>query len=213
VTTRLGLVSDIHATPGPLKEALAIFQRKNVDMILCPGDVAGYGDNLDETVELLLTNNCQTIRGNHDIWYLEDNLELPENQTTRFLRNLPATLEYHLEGKKVYVAHASPPDSLMDGIRLLDENGIIIKEQEAEWTERLNEFDYDVLIVGHTHQVFSEQLGTTLVINPGSTEFNHTCGILSLPDMKYEVFALSNKTPVKSWNWGLFFADKRTSAN
>ena len=209
MTTRLGLVSDIHATPEPLKEALAIFQREGVDMILCPGDVAGYGDKLDETVALLVENQCQTILGNHDIWYLEDNLELAENPTNQFFRNLPVSLELTLEGKKVYMVHASPPESIMDGIRLLDENGNIIKERKNEWTERLNGFDYDVLIVGHTHQVFAEQLGTTLVINPGSTEYNHTCGILSLPEMKYQLFPLSNKAPVRSWNWGLFFANRK----
>ena len=40
-----------------------------------------------------------------------------------------------------------------------------------------------VLLVGHTHQVFCEQLGNTLVINPGSTRFKRTCAILSLPDL------------------------------
>ena len=208
MTIRLGIVSDIHAAPRPLKDALAIFQREGVDMILCSGDVAGYGNDLDESVSLLLESQCQTILGNHDMWYLEDHLELPENQVTRFLRNLPITLEYNLEGKKVYMVHASPPASLMDGIRLLDENGMIIMQQKSDWTARLDGFDYDVLIVGHTHQVFAEQLGSILVINPGSTEFNHTCGILSLPDMKFQLFALSDKTPVRSWNWGLFFANK-----
>jgi putative phosphoesterase len=106
------------------------------------------------------------------------------------------------------MVHASPPESIVDGIRLLDETGNIINEQKSEWTTRLNDFDYDVLIVGHTHQVFAEQLGATLVINPGSTEFNHTCGILSLPEMKFQLFPLSNKTPVRSWNWGLFFANR-----
>lgn len=212
MTTRLGLVSDIHAAPEPLKDALAIFQREGVDMILCSGDVAGYGDNLDESVSLLIASQCQTILGNHDMWYLEDHLELPENPVTRFLRNLPITLEYNLEGKKVYIVHASPPASLMDGIRLLDENGKIIMQQKSDWTTKLNGFDYDVLIVGHTHQVFAEQLGSTLVINPGSTEFNHTCGILSLPDMKFQLFPLLNKTPVRSWNWGLFFANKNNQS-
>ena len=150
---------------------------------------------------------CQTILGNHDIWYLEDNLEVPENQTSQFFRDLPSSLKLTLEGKKVYMVHASPPESIMDGIRLLDENGNIIKERKTEWTERLNGFGYDVLIVGHTHQVFTEQLGATLVINPGSTEYNHTCGILSLPDMKFQLFPLSNKTPIRSWNWGLFFTN------
>ena len=62
----------------------------------------------------------------------------------------------------------------------------------------------DVLIVGHTHQVFSEQLGDVLVINPGSTTFNHTCAILTLPEMKVDIFPLSNKEPILCWNWSMF---------
>lgn len=208
MSTRLGIVSDIHAAPEPLKEALAIFKDEGVDMILCPGDIAGYGECLEESVNLLRDNQSHTILGNHDIWYLEDNLELPENPTTHYLRNLPLTLDFHLQGKKVYMVHASPPASLMDGIRLLDENGEIIPQQKADWSARLQDFDYDVLIIGHTHQVFAEQLANTLVINPGSTQFNHTCGILTLPEMQFELFALSNQIPIRSWNWGLFFANK-----
>jgi len=59
------------------------------------------------------------------------------------------------------------------------------------------------LIVGHTHQVFAEQLGRTLLINPGSTKFNNTCMILSLPNMEVQVLSLLNKTPLKVWNWGM----------
>ena len=43
-----------------------------------------------------------------------------------------------------------------------------------------------------------------LVINPGSTQFNHTCMILTLPEMTVQTFALQGKDPVKSWNWGKF---------
>jgi Icc-related predicted phosphoesterase len=60
-----------------------------------------------------------------------------------------------------------------------------------------------VLIVGHTHQVFAEQLGRTLVINPGSTKFNHTCAILRLPELALEIRPLANQTPVLSWHWRL----------
>lgn len=208
MTTKLGIISDVHAAPEPLKEALSKFQREGVDMVLCPGDIAGYGDKLEETVALLRDTECHTILGNHDIWYLEDNLELPDNETTHYLRNLPLTQEFNLEGKKVYMVHASPPASIMDGIRLLDENGEILPQQKSAWSERLRDFAYDVLIVGHTHQVFAEQLANTLVVNPGSTQFNHTCGILTLPDMQFELFGLSHQPPIRSWNWGLFYANK-----
>ena len=38
---KIGLISDVHATAKPLKEALSIFQREGVDLILCAGDIAG----------------------------------------------------------------------------------------------------------------------------------------------------------------------------
>ncbi len=62
-------------------------------------------------------------------------------------------------------------------------------------TERLQGFPHDVLLAGHTHQMFCEPLG--------STQFNHTCAIMSLPEMEVEVFGLSGEEPVKVWNWGV----------
>ena len=75
-------------------------------------------------------------------------------------------------------------------------------DRKAQWKNALEKFDYDVLIVGHTHQVFSERLGNILIINPGSTKFNHTCAILTLPELTVQVFPLSNKEPLKVWHWG-----------
>jgi putative phosphoesterase len=213
MSTKLGIISDIHAAPQPLEEALTIFQHEGVDIILCPGDIAGYGNNLDDCITLLEESDCRTILGNHDIWYLEDHLEQPDTAASQFFRNLPLNMELQLEDKKVFMVHASPPDSIMEGIRLLDEEGMIIKQQQSDWTIRLSDFDSDVLIVGHTHQVFAEQLGSTLVVNPGSTVFNHTCGILSLPDMQFQVFALSHQHPVMAWNWGQFFANNKENTD
>ena len=203
---RIGLISDVHATVSPLREALSVFQQSKVDMILCPGDVVGYGEETTETIELLKQSDCHTILGNHEIWYLDKSG--PINEITEFLENLPSVLEFNLEGKSIYIVHASPPMSYMDGIRLLDEHGDILPEEKRYWTEQLANFSHDILIVGHTHQVFAEQLGNTFVINPGSTLFNHTCGILELPSMKYEIIPLSGKTPVKAWNWGLYYSQQ-----
>jgi len=101
------------------------------------------------------------------------------------------------------MVHASPPDSLMGGIRLLDEQGEPMDEQMACWNGRLQGFAYDVLVVGHTHQVFAERLAGTLVINPGSTLCNHSCAVLSFPGLEVEWFALSGRTLRRSWNWGM----------
>ena len=201
---KIGLISDMHATPDPVKEALTIFRKEGVDRVVCAGDIAGYGEGLDKTIELLVEDGCQSISGNHDVWYLERRTGDKETGAVRFLSSLSRVLKLTIEGVKLYFVHASPPQSMMKGIHLLDERGHVLFDQKKIWDDYLKDFEFDVLIVGHTHQVFAEKLGNTLVINPGSTKFNHTCAILSLPDMNSRVFPLSGKTPLTVWNWGIF---------
>jgi predicted phosphodiesterase len=67
----IGLISDVHATAAPVQEALAIFARAGVDRVLCAGDIAGYHDEVEQTVALLVDNDVQAVRGNHDLRYLD----------------------------------------------------------------------------------------------------------------------------------------------
>ena len=203
MSSRIGLISDVHATPEPLQEALSIFSREGVESLLCAGDIAGYGEALDQTVELLISSGCRSIQGNHERWFLERRKDELTAVTRRYLEELPSVVEMTVEGKSLYMVHASPPQSYKEGIRLLDLNGSLINEERQRWTESLAGFEYDVLVVGHTHQVFAEQLGRTLVINPGSTKFNHSCAILTLPEMGLQWFSLSNKAISSVWNWGV----------
>jgi putative phosphoesterase len=202
MSTKVGLIGDVHATVAPLKDALSIFQQKDVEIIICVGDIAGYGNELNQTIELLINSESQIILGNHDIWYVSSPFAEEEKRVEEFLKKLPSVLDLTIEGKHLYAVHASPPDSNMKGIKLLDVNGNIIQNEIERWTSHLERYEYDVLIVGHTHQVFAEKLGRTLVINPGSTKFNNTSVILRLPDMEVQVLPLLNKTPLKIWNWG-----------
>jgi len=191
----------VHATPEPVAEALALFKSRDVERILCPGDIAGYGADLDHTVALLLEHDCQAVLGNHEIWHLEKHAADKETQASCWFGSLTRVLQLTIEGKRLYMVHASPPDSVKGGIRLLDIDGNLIEAEKDRWAKHLLGFGHDVLLVGHTHQVFCEQLGSTL--------FNHTCAILSLPEMSQEWFGLSGKQPVKTWNW----ADERISEN
>ncbi|MEN8207052.1 MAG: metallophosphoesterase family protein [Pseudomonadota bacterium] len=197
----VGLLSDVHATPAPVAEALSLFEKAGVEQVFCAGDIAGYRDHLEETIALLANNGCRTIIGNHDLDYLEEHADDADNRAVEFFRQLPSSIDTTIAGKRVYMVHARPPDGCRGGIKLLDKQGEVQPERIALWAEQLQTFDRDVLVVGHTHQVFAEQVGNTLVVNPGSSAFNHSCAILRLPEMTVQVFPLSGKVIEKNWNW------------
>ncbi len=200
---KIGLISDVHAKASPLAEALTLFAREGVDTILCAGDIAGYGSDLALTVQLLKENHCLTVAGNHDLWALDRSDSVLEESVDSYLRSLPKKLEFFAAGKSLYLVHASPPDSQLNGIKLLDEKGRLIGAQKEFWNASLHSFPYDLLVVGHTHQLFVERFGDLLVVNPGSTVFNHSCMILHLPEMAVQILPLSGKKPLLAWNWGV----------
>lgn len=202
--TKIGIISDIHATATPVREAFAAFKKRDVDQILCAGDIAGYGDELDETIDLLTEYNCRSIKGNHEVWHLEKEINDSLSAADNYLKDLPLNIEMKIEGKALLMVHASPPDIYTGGIRLLDEDGELLEEQLNEWKKLLLDQTCEVLIVGHTHQVFAEIINKILVINPGSSKFNHSCAVLTLPEMSIEWIALSGKPISKVWNWGAY---------
>jgi putative phosphoesterase len=223
MTTRIGLISDVHSSPVALAEALQIFAEQQVDDIICAGDIAGYYDRLLPTIRLLVRADCKTIIGNHDQSWLEKNTSeykdvdgspdsgsasspnnSPDNSEIRsYLQQLPQTLELVVEGKRLFVVHANPPSEQHGGIKLRDRYGNIVAERKTDWAQSLADFDHDVLIVGHTHQVYAEQLGQVLVINPGSVPFNNSCMVLSLPELRVETYALGDREIIHCWNFSM----------
>ena len=207
MTTRIGLISDVHSSPVALAEALQIFAEKQVDDIICAGDIAGYYDGLLPTIQLLAGSNCKTIVGNHDQSWLEENTaeqgDGDSSEIRSYLQQLPQTLELVVEGKRLFVVHANPPSEQHGGIKLRDRYGNIVAKRKTDWMQSLADFDHDVLIVGHTHQVYAEQLGQVLVINPGSVPFNNSCMVLSLPELRVETYALGDREIIHCWNFSM----------
>ena len=203
MTTRIGLVSDVHSSPASLRHALQIFERQGVDDIVCAGDIAGYFDSVAPVVELLTTSNCKAVLGNHDQDYLKRPAEEQDPVVRDYFTDLPQTLELEIENRKILVVHANPPSEQHGGIRLLDPQGEVRPERRQQWREQLAGLDCDVLVVGHTHQVYAEKIGDVFVVNPGSAAFNYSCMILSLPDLSVETFALDGREIIKCWNFSM----------
>lgn len=211
MTARIGLISDVHSSPDALAEALRIFAKAHVDDIICAGDIAGYHEDLLATVRLLKNADCKAIAGNHDQYWLEKNAAQGDPEITDYLQSLPLTLDLEVEGKRLFVVHANPPCEQHGGIKLRNRDGEITEERKAHWRETLADFEHDALIVGHTHQVYAEQLDKALVINPGSVPFNHSCMILELPSLEVEIFALGEREVILCWNYSLWQSEQQRS--
>ncbi len=102
--------------------------------------------------------------------------------------------------------HAEPPDRVDGGIRLLDADGNGIEERIRLWRDRLAAVPADLLIVGHSHQVYAHRLGDLLLVNPGSTVFNHSAAIIDLDDLAVHFLPLESHAILPSWNFSHAFS-------
>lgn len=62
----LAIISDIHSNLEALNAVLADIATRNVEQIICLGDVIGYGPNPRECIDLIMANVAVTLIGNHD---------------------------------------------------------------------------------------------------------------------------------------------------
>lgn len=159
---RIGIVSDIHCNATGL--AAAIERLAGVDELWCAGDIVNQSWFSNETVELLRRHRARCVFGNHDAMLLSAQgvrarqAAHVEAELLDFLAELPLRVEADLDGKRVVMTHATP----------------FPPHSEYVWPhspelQRLGAVDADYLILGHTHQAMAVQVGSVLVVNPGST--------------------------------------------
>lgn len=172
---KLAVISDIHANLPALKAVINEIKSQNIDKILCAGDIVGYYPYPNEVIELLMQENAECVKGNHDEKvlgitearfnrYAERAADWTERNLTdesvSFLESLPIRLEKKFSDREIVMVHGSPRNETTDYIQeeLVDENFVY------------EFFDNppDVLILGNTHVPFVKKSSSTTVLNPGS---------------------------------------------
>jgi predicted phosphodiesterase len=63
---KTAIVSDIHGNWDGFNTVLEDIKSRQVDRIICLGDVVDGGEENDAVVNWLKGNNITTVRGNHD---------------------------------------------------------------------------------------------------------------------------------------------------
>ena len=154
---RVGIVSDIHCNAEGLKTALDLMG--DVDALVCPGDLIYAFQYSREVVGILREREAHVVLGNHEIAFLSNGLaeKEPDRDGVAFLRDLPLSLDFELDGRRFVMVHASPFDAEH---QYLYDAGFDL----AAFTDT----GADYLIVGHTHTLVDQKRGPTRLINPGS---------------------------------------------
>src|SRR5512142_2579347 len=63
---RYGIFGDIHGNYDALQAVLESLEKERVDVLICLGDVVGYGAEPRECIKKIRELGCVTLAGNHD---------------------------------------------------------------------------------------------------------------------------------------------------
>lgn len=150
---KYAIISDIHSNLEALNKALSIIDEKQVDEIICLGDVVGYGANPNECVEIVRNRCSAVVLGNHDAAALDISMAHDFNAIARravfwtseklspeskdFLSTLPMTIQKN----ELLFVHSSPyaPEA-WDYIIDADDAITAIRHMEQK-----------LCFIGHTH--------------------------------------------------------------
>ncbi|CEN75166.1 phosphodiesterase [[Clostridium] sordellii] len=177
---RIATISDIHSNLYALNEVLADIEKRNVDMVVCTGDLVGYATRPNEVIETLRKNKILTIMGNYDeaignfkiicgcdypdpkdaekaSLSMKFTSEETTDENKAYLRNLPKEAVISFNNKTIRFVHGST--------RLINE---YLKENSRESDEVMNNLDEDILVCGHTHIPYVKYYGEKLLVNAGS---------------------------------------------
>jgi putative phosphoesterase len=175
----LALISDIHGNGVALEAVLTDLARRDVEQIVCLGDLAAGGPQPREVIVRVRELGCRTVRGNADRWLL-DGLPPGRSAETRrlgevvawararlaqedldFLAALPQTLSIgSADGPSLFCFHGSPRADL---------DALLATTPDAELDDLMAEAPQaTVNAAGHTHLQLLRRHRDRLLVNPGS---------------------------------------------
>lgn len=170
---RLLVVSDIHGNLTAFRGVLAA--AGDHDLVLCAGDIVGYGPEPGGCVDTVRGLNVRCVAGNHDVEvttgesfgsnpYAAKAINIHRGLLgagqKRWLRGLPSSLELEFEGFRLAVFHGSPIHPLREYVFPM--------EAQMRGEGFLESTGADIIILGHTHVPYMVKTSSGTVVNPGS---------------------------------------------
>lgn len=182
---KIGIISDVHSNIQALNAVLTEFDKRQVDKIICCGDVIGLGINPEETVQELIKRQDMLIavKGNHEKYVLNGipdrvhdgqsklseeeyanhkwNHDMLSEESKKFLSTWKLFENIEIEGKKIYIVHYALEKDYTHKQH-------IKRPSIEECKELFKEVEADVYLYGHTHTYSVNHQDDKWYINPGS---------------------------------------------
>lgn len=178
----IAVISDIHGNLEALKSVLEDIKKRNIEKIICLGDIIAKGSNQKECLELI-KENCQIVlRGNCDEFFSLDIDINKFNETEQkriiwnhgkitdedreYLLNLPLSHEMYISGRLVRFFHATPEkiNGFVGNIDRIEKSySLFLPSQNTESQNKA-----DVVVYGHIHTAYLQKIYNRTIINTGS---------------------------------------------
>lgn len=195
---KIALISDIHGNLPALEACLKKIDALAPDVILCLGDLVGYGPQPNEVIEVIRGRNIPCVEGNHDAgvngrmpvgFFREPNQSLirwtAEHLTAENMEYLSGLKLSYSSGelREAYPVLAALPDDyflMVHASPSRPERWDYLNSAIA-CRKVLEEFPHQFVFVGHTHipalvanelGVFGLEPGFRFVANPGAVGQN-----------------------------------------
>lgn len=177
---KIAVISDIHGNLEALKTVLSDIKSRNVDKIICLGDIIAKGRHLHECVQLVKSNCDIVLQGNCDYYFssfteadtevnnkrLEYNRKLTTDEDRDYLAKLPYSYEMKISGNLVRFYHATPTtiNGFVGDIASLDTYYEMFLP--SEYT--VSQDKADIVVYGHIHKSYMMKLFNRTIVNAGS---------------------------------------------
>ncbi len=152
---RQAFISDIHGNIEALTAVLRDIESKNIDSILCLGDIVGYYPDPQACIDLVRTHTSHCIAGNHDYaaigkvdirtftYYALTAMEWTKKHLTEDALDFLSRLPLRISIGEIFCAHSSPADQ--------DDWSYVFPDSESEVYNAFHHIIYRLNFIGHTH--------------------------------------------------------------
>ena len=177
---KIAVISDIHGNLEALRTVLDDIKKRNVDKIICLGDIIAKGRHLHECIQLVRENCDVVIQGNCDYYFssfteadneinnkrLQYNRANTTEEDREYLASLPYSYEMKLSGNLVRFYHATPDriNGYVGDMDNLDTYYKMFLPSENTVSQKVA----DIVVCGHIHKSYMMKVFNRTIVNAGS---------------------------------------------